>query len=138
MSSSGVPTSGQILENAGTYRTIAAYLGAVFGGIGLAFTYLVVKPVRELARSLGTIVWQFFGEGVAFFLKMIPFQMGNILQEGGQASATAVGNNGIIGFILAFIVVVVAVSAYQVARDRIWDGLPFLSWVPLLGDTDEE
>ncbi|MFB6200681.1 MAG: hypothetical protein ABEI98_01580 [Halorhabdus sp.] len=138
MSSSGVPTSGSIISNAGTYRTIAAYLGAIFGGIGLAFTYLVIKPVRETAIGLGAIINNFLAGGIAFLLKQIPFQMGSIIQSGGQASSAAVASEGIIGFILAFIIVIAGVTVFQQARDKIWDGLPFLSWVPLFGDTDED
>lgn len=93
---------------------IVKLMSAIFGGIGLAVTYWIIGPIRQLSVYLEKEVRdvQIWANTLADKVTNIP---GESFKRAATEAATAVGHEGILGFILAFALAMATAMTFWVA-----------------------
>ncbi|WP_136688666.1 hypothetical protein [Halorhabdus amylolytica] len=133
-----VPQTSAFISKARTYGSITSFLGAMVGSIYIALTYLLNNPIRALGVGFGYIVSQ-VTSAIGDLLAALPAGIAEVVDSGFQASADAVGNEGIAGAIIAIALVWIAWYLFQLGQNVTDSDAPFVGdIIPFWGGGEDE
>jgi len=137
---SGVPDSGELVENADNTGSVADYLGRYGGGVGAALAFLLIAPIRAAATG-GSGIMQKFMQGIGELLYSVTGGSGDIVDAGVVGTSEWVRTTAL-GFVIAVALVLLVGIAWNVTLDATDSDLPFWQRTPVLGfffsDDDEQ
>ncbi|RLM89560.1 hypothetical protein D3D02_06670 [Halobellus sp. Atlit-38R] len=139
MSSSGsdVPSSSSLVDSARSASSLSKFLAGGAGGVFMAAIYVIVAPVRATAAGLGGFASGFFAELDSLFNTNFIGGLSGLLSAGQEGTAAWLSTEAL-GFIIAFLIVLVLAWLYSLWQDLTNQDVPFLGSVPFFGPDDAE
>ena len=134
---SGVPESSSLVDTARNADSLTKFVGGGAGGIFLAIVYLILAPIRAAGAGLGGFVEGFLAELETLFNTNFIGGFSGLLSAG-QAGTEAWLSTEALGFIIAFVIVLVLAWVYSLWQDLTDQDIPFLGNIPFFGPDDAE
>lgn len=131
------PSSQELFDRASEMDSVAGLFGAVLGGIVLAAYHLVADPLVAMANGLANILTKYLN-GLAEFMGSLGFGSAEIMFSGAAATADAVAREGILGFIIALVIVIAAAVIWRYGSDIGEFDVPFFGRLPFIGRDEED